>query len=556
MPAAWGTIIYSAEGRRNTAVFGNTGNIERKIMNWRKKVTKGLLAVLLSAGLAAATGSAVKASGIYERWLTVAEEERVEEAEDSSMLGAARVSAKAWKKINGVCYNGSGVEIPGAITRGIDVSEWQETIDWSKVKSAGVDFAFVRISHGTGYMDKKYDYNMKQAEAVGIPVGTYVYSTATSTKTALKEAQLAIEKMKGYKVSYPVVYDLEYSKMGELSPTAISRLALAFCNEVRKAGYYPMVYTNTYWYDNKVNWDLLTGLDVWIARYGDTIQAPDHASYNYTIWQSTDGDGGGVLNTTRGLIPGIPADCNVDVDFGYVDYTKKITPRWQPVSSYQPSSTPDISTGGSVNNGKNGWAQEDGKTYYYVNDQKVTGWKKINNKYYYFNSKEGYLYKNALLTSSKLNICYVDEEGARVSNQWVDWKDKRYYMASNGYAVKGFYQIGGKYYYFNSKEAYMYKNRKIISSAGNIYYLGSDGARYCSGFATITENGRKNTYFFAKNGRAYKGWHTINGKKYYFYKGNTQGSGVRAENITLTSSTGVVSVFDSNGVCIRQYKKK
>ena len=46
-----------------------------------------------------------------------------------------------------------------------------------------------------------------------MPVGTYIYSLATTTQQAMKEAQLAIKKMNGYKVSYPVVYDIEYEKM-------------------------------------------------------------------------------------------------------------------------------------------------------------------------------------------------------------------------------------------------------------------------------------------------------------------------------------------------------
>ena len=97
---------------------------------------------------------------------------------------------------------------------------------------------------------------MIKAEQAGVPVGTYVYSTALSAETALKEAQYAIEKMQGYKVSYPVVFDLEYAKASNLSPKKVSQMALAFCNEVRKAGYYPMVYCNTNWYDNYIDWSL------------------------------------------------------------------------------------------------------------------------------------------------------------------------------------------------------------------------------------------------------------------------------------------------------------
>ena len=78
-------------------------------------------------------------------------------------------------------YNGSGAEIPGVVTRGIDVSEWQGKINWQKVKNSDIDFAFIRISSGTDYMDKYYDYNMSSANEADLPVGTYVYSKATTT---------------------------------------------------------------------------------------------------------------------------------------------------------------------------------------------------------------------------------------------------------------------------------------------------------------------------------------------------------------------------------------
>lgn len=528
------------------------------------KTVKGfLLCLVMSMGIAGTVNAAS-----YERWETVDEGERQAYTQMKGLLRAADISPNAWQKINGICYNGSGQKISGAITRGIDVSEWQGVIDWKKVRNSDIDFAFVRVAYGTGYIDKQYAANMKNAEAAGVPVGTYIYSTATTTEGALKEAKLVISKMRGYKVSYPVVFDLEYSKMGQLSKSQVAKLALTFCNEVKKAGYYPMVYCNTNWYDEKIDWSLLPGIDVWIARYGDKILAPSKSGYDYTIWQSTDGDGGGVLNSTKGLVNGIPVWNNVDVNFGYVDYTKIIQPRWEPLASYDSSAKPETPTptvkptatpeptATPKPNVKNGWKTEGGKTYYYKNGVKLKGWQKISGKYYYFNSIYGYIYKNALLTSSKKNICYMDSKGARVTNKWVTANKKRYYIGSNGYAVKGFQKIGGKIYYFHKANAYMTKNCKVITTTGNIYYMGSNGAACSNGFLTIKESGVKNTYYFAKNGRAYKGWHTIKGKKYYFYKGTSKKSGVMAKSVTLTSSTGVVSVFNKNGVCTKQYRKK
>lgn len=316
--------------------------------------------------------------------------------------------------------------------------------------------------------------------------------------------------MQGYKVSYPVVFDLEYSKASNLSRQEVSKLALTFCNEVRRAGYYPMVYCNVNWYNNYVDWSMLSGMDVWLASYGDRIPAPDRSKYNYTIWQSTDGNSEYGLNSTSGLVGGIPAGDDVDMNFGFVDYTKKITPRWKSVDSYVASTTPDTGTA----------------------DKEKEGLHKVDGKYY-----------------------YVDENGSRVSSRWVTANGKTYYISSDGYALMGMKKVDGKYYWFHTKYGYMFKSRRVTRSNGDIYYFGSDGVRYENGMYRVTESSGEHTYYFQKNGKAYKGWRTLNGNKYYFYKGSSALSGTRAENISLTSSSGLVSVFDENGVCVRQYKK-
>lgn len=291
-------------------------------------------------------------------------------------------------------------------------------------------------------------------------------------------------------------------------------MALAFCNEVRKAGYYPMVYCNTDWYDNYIDWSLLSGIDVWIARYGDRIQAPDKEKYNYTIWQCTDGNKENGLNSTSGLVAGIPKGNDVDVDFGYIDYTKKITPRRTSASDYTPAKKPDISnSNNSASVIESGLYEENEKLY------------------------------------------YIDANGDRVVNKWENVNGKTYYFGSDGYALNGMKKINGKYYSFNMRHYYIYKNRRIIRANGDIYYFGSDGVGYNGGITKITENGKTYTYYFQKNAKAYKGWLTLKGKKYYFYKGSSVASGTRAENISLTSSKNIVSVFNAQGVCVKQYKK-
>lgn len=504
--------------------------------NWKRWLAAGCMAALLGIGTMGTTAMAMGGGGV-DRSDAVAEEERIEKVPSGKATQNSTTSSKAWKKINGVCYNGSGQKLEGAITRGIDVSEWQDTINWSKVKNDNVDFAFVRISYGINHLDKTYDYNMKQTEKVGLPVGTYVYSLATTTQQAMKEAQLAIKKMDGYKVSYPVVFDIEYEKMRSLSASQIASIARAFCNEIKKAGYYPMIYCNTDWYDNKLDWSKMTGYDVWLARYGDKILAPDKKKYKYTIWQSTDGDGGGYLKTTKGLISGIPSYSTVDVDFGYVDYTKKITPRWHAQSSYKASTKPDTSSG------KTGWYTENGKKFYYLNGVKKTGWVTVSEKTYYINKTNG-MYKSKKITDSKNVVRYVDKYGVMVKSRWITVSGKKYYFDKTGKALKGMKKVGKNYYYFQTKYGYMMKYVRYMNSNDDVYYFGGDGIMVKSVFYTWSGNNEKHTYYFMSDGKMCRSWLTLNGKKYYF----DPDTGIMYRDCTLKIK-GKNYTFNSKGVC-------
>lgn len=98
--------------------------------NWKRLLSVGLLSAILGTGMILGQTSGINAQGMpYDRRDNLSPDEIL------PSVGAAEaeksVSKKAWKKINGVCYNGSGKIIEGAITRGMDVSEWQGKINWA-----------------------------------------------------------------------------------------------------------------------------------------------------------------------------------------------------------------------------------------------------------------------------------------------------------------------------------------------------------------------------------------------------------------------------------------
>lgn len=451
-----------------------------------------------------------------------------------------------WRKVDGTCYNGEGEVIPGAITWGIDISEWQGSINWSKMATAGLDFVFIRAgytpSSGSSrhIQDMYYKNNIAGAQMAGIPAGAYYYSRARTTTEVIEDARYLISQVKGYKISYPLVLDLEDPSLADLSRARITNIAKAFCNEVKKAGYYPMIYSNTNWYSTRYYPEQLTSYDFWLAAYKNGTTGLGSA-YRHTIWQATDGDPNRDSYSTVGLIPGIPASNSVDIDFGYVDYTTKIVPRYAPVSSYEGGTGP-----------LSGWVQDGENTYYYVNGEKATGWKKIEGVYYRFDTSTGVMETNKLFRYSNGYICYVGEDGGRVDQGWVTYGDYTYYM-KNGFALKGLQKIGNDYYCFHTKLGYRIDNTRLLLN-GRIYYFGSDGVRFNQGWKKLQYQGKTYTYYFVNNpsggaygdGYAVRGWQVIEGQRYFFQRGTGALAGTRAESMSIPCP-GYTYVFDAEG---------
>ena len=393
--------------------------------------------------------------------------------------------ANSWRKIDGKWhyFNSSGYWVDdnrhetGSL-KGMDVSAWQGSIDWKAVKDDGIQFAFIRIGHGTHTIDTYYQRNMAEATKNEIPVGVYFYSTALTPNTAVLDARFVIENLKGYKVSYPVVIDLEDKVQNGLSKTQIGIIARAYCDEIRKAGYTPMIYMNEYWHSTKIDHSQIQGIDKWIARYNGTY----NESISRNIWQCC----------STGKINGVNG--RVDIDFGYKDYTKYITPRTAPVSNYYTSRVPigwvKNLTGWWYSNYdgsylKNTWSYLSGHWYYFnVQGYMVTGWQFIDNNWY-----------------------YMDGNGV-MKTGWQFINNRWYYMNSSGAMKTGWQAIGGKWYYLDPSGA-MKTGWQAIG--GKWYYLDASGAMK-TGWLLLGNT----WYYLNRSGVMLTGTHTINGAKYTF----------------------------------------
>lgn len=138
-------------------------------------------------------------------------------------------------------------------TLGIDVSKYQGTIDWGKVKASGVDFAMVRVGYrakttGILYEDPGARYNLQEANANGIQTGAYFFSSAVTQEEAREEAEWVASFIAKYKITYPVAYNCEDfqspdSRQNGLSMEERTQIACAFLDTVAAKGYTPMFYS-------------------------------------------------------------------------------------------------------------------------------------------------------------------------------------------------------------------------------------------------------------------------------------------------------------------------
>ena len=211
-----------------------------------------------------------------------------------------------------VHYNGSGV----TTRHGIDVSQWQGDIDWKKVKASGVDFAILRVGgryygkNSSGiYSDTTFVQNIQGATAAGIDVGVYFFSTAVTPAEAVEEANYVLDKIKGYTIKMPVVYDwevnsTEYRNYG-LDAATLNACANAFTARVQAAGYTPMIY-----YNNNIgyfSYDLrrLPDCPRWLAEYHTTTPNIPTFYYDFAMWQYSD----------KGKVDGISGGVDLDIQF-------------------------------------------------------------------------------------------------------------------------------------------------------------------------------------------------------------------------------------------------
>lgn len=206
--------------------------------------------------------------------------------------------------------------------KGIDVSHHQGSIDWKKVKADGVQFAFIKATQGVGY--KFVDFFRNNAPvALGneVNTGAYHYATFSTVPEAVAEAKYFVSVIKDFKLTYPLVCDLEENKK-KVSRKQLTDALIAFLEYLENAGYFAMWYTYDDFLDTQLDESRLVPYAGWCAHYGGSLVN------KADIWQYS----------RNGRVNGISGD--VDMNWSYRDFAAEISNKNKPA--------PKVTTNGQI----------------------------------------------------------------------------------------------------------------------------------------------------------------------------------------------------------------
>lgn len=199
---------------------------------------------------------------------------------------------------------------------GVDISKQTGDVNFTGLKAAGVDYVMIRLGargYSTGQIsiDENFKENIEGAIEEGLDVGIYFYSQAISQDEALQEANIVIQNLEPYRgnIKYPVAFDMEFVANDEARIDGVSRedrtaIAVSFLENIKTAGYIPMIYGDKEWLIKEIDLGKLQDYDIWLTQETDL---PDYP-YRYAMWQYT----------TTGVVNGIKGDANLNICFiGY-----------------------------------------------------------------------------------------------------------------------------------------------------------------------------------------------------------------------------------------------
>ncbi|MBO5203845.1 MAG: glycoside hydrolase family 25 protein [Clostridia bacterium] len=195
------------------------------------------------------------------------------------------------------------------------------SLDWAKIKAAGMDFAIIRAGY-IGVKDTTFDSDYTNARAAGLMLGAYFYSYADNTEEAKEEALFCLSLLEGKQFEYPIFFDLEAQRLEGLGKDVLTDICVEFISTLQENGYYAALYTNNKWLTTLLHTSKVTTLfDIWYARYPYIDKVYSEAEWDLEkygehmcMWQFTE------TGTIDGIVDTKGESVMFDMNYCYKDY--------------------------------------------------------------------------------------------------------------------------------------------------------------------------------------------------------------------------------------------
>lgn len=211
--------------------------------------------------------------------------------------------------------------------KGIDISHHNGTVDFEKVKAAGVTFVYIKATEGVTYRDPMYQPNALNSMKAGLPVGFYHFARP-GINDPKDEAKNFVEAISVFKYTLLPVLDLEVNPKG-LSGDELYAWANTFISEVKtKTGHDVMLYTYLNYLNEYPALQKLNNIPLWIAVYRN--EAPTVSGWkNWTVWQYSDKE------TIPGVEGGVDADYVQDLNNILINKPKPVENPTNPIPQFK-----------------------------------------------------------------------------------------------------------------------------------------------------------------------------------------------------------------------------
>ena len=204
----------------------------------------------------------------------------------------------------------------------VDISEFQQGINFNKMKSDGIKAVIIRAGYGreSSQKDSMFESHYKNAKSENMMIGVYWYSYADSVGDAEKEAKACLECINNKSLDMPIYYDLEDNSQTKLGKAKLTEIAERFCETIKKSNYRAGVYANLNWFNNYLDYDKLKKkYSIWLAQYNSVNEL------NCDIWQ----------NSSTGKINGYGGNIDTNVIYNDNIFGKSETKVKKPTLTYR-----------------------------------------------------------------------------------------------------------------------------------------------------------------------------------------------------------------------------